>query len=31
MPVDYTTEKGMHDEFFWLIYGKLVNEWRELK
>ncbi len=31
MPVDYTTEAGMHDEFFWMIYGRLINEWRDLK
>lgn len=31
VPVDYDSEAGMHDEFFWLIYGKLINEWRELK
>lgn len=31
IPVNYDTEAGMHDEFFWLIYGKLINEWRYLK
>tara|TARA_E500000081_G_scaffold129118_1_gene137895 strand:- start:359 stop:589 length:231 start_codon:yes stop_codon:yes gene_type:complete len=31
IPVDYESEAGMHDVFFWQIYGRLINEWRDLK